>query len=329
MPGSFTAVFGEPDDYQAALRAEGVVELLVTGHGPFRARLTEIVLHRVRLAAGDEEIPRIAAIAVPAGTVLVALALGGRHPPIWGGITLPTAGEILTAGPGERLHTLMKGPGRWGMMLVPRQDLVAYGGTVTGSLFVVPPGLARFRPAPSAARNLLDLHRAAVGVATRSDALAGGEAAHGLEQQLIHALIESLWAAAVHHETLAGRRHRDLLVRFEALLDAGSPRRAADFAAALGVSERLLRSCCAAHLGVSPGHYRHRRALQRVHRELSRADPATATVAGIAARYGYADPGRLAAGYRAVYGELPSATLRRRAHGIAELGLGRRSIKIS
>jgi hypothetical protein len=49
MPGSVTSVFSEPYDFQAALREDGVLGMLITGGGPFRARLTQITLHRPRL----------------------------------------------------------------------------------------------------------------------------------------------------------------------------------------------------------------------------------------------------------------------------------------
>jgi len=48
MPGSVTSAFSEAEDFQAALRAEGCLCLLVTGAGQFKARLTQIVLHRLR-----------------------------------------------------------------------------------------------------------------------------------------------------------------------------------------------------------------------------------------------------------------------------------------
>ena len=99
MTGSVTSVFGEPEDFEAALRADGVVSLLVTGHGQFRARLTQITLHGLRLSSGDEYLPRIAFIAIPAHAVLVSLPIGGGPWPVWGGMEMQTR-EIITLGPG-------------------------------------------------------------------------------------------------------------------------------------------------------------------------------------------------------------------------------------
>jgi len=44
MPGSRASVFGEAEDFQAALSADRVAGLLVTGRGQFRARLTQVRL---------------------------------------------------------------------------------------------------------------------------------------------------------------------------------------------------------------------------------------------------------------------------------------------
>jgi AraC-like DNA-binding protein len=85
----------------------------------------------------------------------------------------------------------------------------------------------------------------------------------------------------------------------------------ADICAALGVSERLLRECCRKHLGMGPSSYRRLRAMQLVHRALLSGTPDTASVSEVARRHGFGGVGRLAANYRARYGELPSATLRK------------------
>ena len=65
MPGSATSVFSDAEDFEAALRTEGCLGLLVTGRGQFRARLTQISLHQFRLSATDEQLPRVAFLAVP------------------------------------------------------------------------------------------------------------------------------------------------------------------------------------------------------------------------------------------------------------------------
>ena len=62
---------------------------------------------------------------------------------------------------------------------------------------------------------------------------------------------------------------------------------------------------------MSPGRYLRLRQLRLARAALRRPDCA-ATVAEVARRYGFGEPGRFASLYRAVYGEAPSATLRPR-----------------
>ena len=49
MPQSSTSIFSEPEDFEAALRGDGVVGVLVMGDGKFRARLTQVVLEEICL----------------------------------------------------------------------------------------------------------------------------------------------------------------------------------------------------------------------------------------------------------------------------------------
>jgi hypothetical protein len=86
MPGSRASVFGEAEEFQAALRVDGFAGVLFTGRGQFQARLTQVVLKRWRLAAAEEEQSRIAFIAVPAGIVTVAFPIDGGPSPICGGV---------------------------------------------------------------------------------------------------------------------------------------------------------------------------------------------------------------------------------------------------
>jgi AraC-like DNA-binding protein len=326
MPGSRASVFGEAEDFEDALRADGVAALLVTGRGQFRARLTQITLDRLRLAGAEEEAARIAFFTAPRGTVLVWWPIGGNPAPLWGGVEI-RAGDMLALGPGQRVHAKTDGPCRWGAIQLPDEELLHYGRALCGSDFAAPPAFAVWRPTPAAARHLVQLHRAAIRMAeARSSPLADVEAAHGLEQQLIHALIECVSGGPAQNETSAARRHRGIVAGFEDLLQADPFPSMTETCSALGVSERILREGCKKHLGMRPSRYRHLRRMQQVHRALRNENPDTGSVSEVAARYGIRDLGRFAGDYRALYGELPSATLRRQ-HGVAELSLGRPRVK--
>jgi hypothetical protein len=244
MPGSVTSVFSEPDDFEAALRADGVLGLLATGRGRFRARLTQITLHRLRLSAPEEHLPRIAFVAVPADTILVLLPIGGGSSPIWGGIAMRT-GEIITLGSDQRVHARTDGPCRWGTIRLPARDLARYGRVLSGAGFAVPQFIARWRPPPLDRRELHELHQAAIRSAEiRARVLIDGEAAHGLEQQLINALVDCLSAGPLD-EDMSAPQHRDILARFEDLLRVQPFLRVAEICAAVnGAPVTLTKGEC-------------------------------------------------------------------------------------
>jgi hypothetical protein len=216
MPASITSVFSKAEDFAAAMRAEGCFGLLVTGPGAFRVRLTQVVLHQLRLSAGEEHLPRIALVAVPTDMILVSLPSGSGPAPIWSGIRI-RPGEIMTLGASQRLHMRTEGPCRWGAIWLPTGELVRYGGALTG-----------------------------MSVESGSRAMIDAAAAHGLEQQLIHALVECLSKGSVIEVDRATREHQDIAVRFEALLQTQHEqyRRIGEICTALAVSARTLRICC-------------------------------------------------------------------------------------
>jgi AraC-like DNA-binding protein len=92
---------------------------------------------------------------------------------------------------------------------------------------------------------------------------------------------------------------------------ADEPLTAATIAAAAGIGVRGLQVAFRRHLDQTPLEYLRRVRLERVHRELQAATPgAGVTVKATARRWGFANPGRFTAEYRAAYGHLPSHTLR-------------------
>jgi AraC-like DNA-binding protein len=118
------------------------------------------------------------------------------------------------------------------------------------------PSAARWRPKSAVSRQFRQLCLAAIRVAeSRSKAVIDNQAAHGLEQQLLDALGRCLVGAPDFRETSVNHRDRVTLGRFDELLQSEAARETADLSAALGVSERKLRTCCRKHLGVNPSTY--------------------------------------------------------------------------
>lgn len=85
----------------------------------------------------------------------------------------------------------------------------------------------------------------------------------------------------------------------------------ADMARATGLSVRQLQSSSQRALGQSPMQALRGIRMERSRQLLREADPASTTVAAVAARCGILHPGRFALAYREVYGESPSDTLNR------------------
>ncbi|WP_433389515.1 AraC family transcriptional regulator [Micromonospora sp. KLBMP9576] len=84
-----------------------------------------------------------------------------------------------------------------------------------------------------------------------------------------------------------------------------------EIAAAAGVRPRALQLAFRRHRGTTPTRYVRQVRLERAHRDLQAADPATGvTVTLIARRWGFTHLGRFSTDYRAAYGCSPSHTLR-------------------
>ncbi|WP_406840490.1 helix-turn-helix transcriptional regulator [Streptomyces sp. AHU1] len=109
-----------------------------------------------------------------------------------------------------------------------------------------------------------------------------------------------------------GDAHSATLRRAVAYIDdhAAEPLTVADIAAAAHVTVRALQYAFRRRLDTTPLAHLRRARLAHAHHELRAAHPGDTTVGHIAARWGFAHPGRFAALYRAAYGRHPSDTLR-------------------
>jgi hypothetical protein len=222
MSASGISAFSEPDDFAAALEEAESTQLLVVGRGLCRARMTRIVLPHLRLSSVEEQIARIAFVAPPKGLVRVFLPISGSLFPVYGGMRVETA-VIVTHTSGDGAHERIDGACRWGDILLPAAYLARYRRAIAGTPFALPSGVRCWVPTRKARRALTDLHAAAIRVTEARPGMAPGpEAAHGLEQQLAHALIECLSGDAVERDSIPRRRHNELMARFEAMVRADS-----------------------------------------------------------------------------------------------------------
>jgi AraC-like DNA-binding protein len=134
----------------------------------------------------------------------------------------------------------------------------------------------------------------------------------------VHSLLQALLLATDHpyREVLGSRAKfvapqsiRPAVDIIEA--EPHLPLTVASLAGRCHISSRALQQGFVRHIGVSPMTYLRQVRLRRAHQELLASDPSIETVASIAKRWGYTNPGRFAAAHAARYGETPAATLRR------------------
>ena len=133
----------------------------------------------------------------------------------------------------------------------------------------------------------------------------------------MNAMIQCLTEGTLVTISPVGRNRVAIIERFEEFLAANYDRPVylAEICVATGASERTLRNCCREHLGMAPIRYLWLRRMHLARRALLKADPEVVTVTGIAMDYGFWELGRFAIEYRGLFGESPSATLRRQPHG--------------
>jgi transcriptional regulator GlxA family with amidase domain len=161
---------------------------------------------------------------------------------------------------------------------------------------------------------LLKLHKAVGQLAHDTpDILELPEVLRALEQQLIHVMVRCLAEGAAVENSTGGRRHDEIIARFEGFLEANldRPLYLPEICAAIGVAERTLRASCEEHLGMGPIRYLTLRRMHLVRRALLRTAPSKATVTRIVTDHGFWELGRFSVAYRTLFGESPSDSLRR------------------
>jgi AraC-like DNA-binding protein len=310
MPSSAVHTFSDPDDYTASIRATKA-EVTVTGRGQFTAKLTRIDLHRLWMQRFSDNLPRIGHSAATSGRATFSFRIQPGPSLLWGGAEMLQT-NIVRHGEGESTFQRSSGSASWGAMSLPLADMATIGETMAGVDLTPPRNAMLITPPPAAMATLQRLHAAAGHLAEEApEILANPDAARGLEQVLIEAMVDCLGRGQEREHTVAQGQHMIVMGRFRRVLEENpeQPLYIPDICNAIRVADRTLRLCCQEHLGMSPKRYLLLRRMAFVRRALRTAVPEAATVTDVATRYGFWQLGRFAVEYRRLFGELPSTTL--------------------
>jgi AraC-like DNA-binding protein len=310
MPSSAVRTFTDPADYAAAQR--GVKsELTLIGRGHFTAKLIGIALHRLGLQRSSDNLPRTAHSVNWKGLAVITFRTHPGPSLVRSGVEMePT--NIFRHGEDQAYYQRSSGSASFGAFSLAVEDVAAIGEAMGGIDLTPPRDAMLVTPRPSAMAKLQRLHAAAGQLAEDAPAvIAHPEAARGLEQALIEAMIGCLAGGEVREDSLAQRHHELIMRRFRRAVEENpdQPLYIPELCTAIGVADRTLRVCCQEQLGMSPKRYLLLRRMHLARRALRESSPTATTVTEIATRYGFWQFGRFAGEYRSLFGESPSATL--------------------
>ena len=312
MPSSAVQTFSDPDEYAAALRAANT-EFTVTGRGQFTAKLVRIDLHRLWVQRASDNLPRIAHPTNIAGRAIVSFRTGPGPSLLTDGLEMqPT--DIVRHSDGQGYYRRSSGLAAYASMSLPVEGMVSHGAAIAGIDLTPPQDPLIHTPPASAMVRLQRLHAAAGRLAENApEIIANPDAARGLEQALIEAVLGCLDDRDDRAPRLAQGQHAIVMRRFHQVVEEspGDPLYIPEMCKAIGVSESTLRMCCREHLGMAPKRYLWLRRMALTRRALRRTEPRATSVTATATRYGFWELGRFAVEYQRLFGESPSATLHR------------------
>ena len=313
MPSSTVRTFTDPDAYFGDIRNLSI-DGLVTERGKFRAEATLIDLHRLQMGRFDEDLPRIMRVTPSGSRSLVLFQTDPSRPAMLANGIETSRDQIAMFGLDWPYYLRSSAGSGWGTISVVPEDLAAAGRAIIGRELTPPDFMLTIRPPILSLSRLLQLHQATRDLAkTAPDILAKPEVAGAIEEALVETMVFCL--AADHSEQVRNvhRHHARVMRRLEDTLAAksGEILYMAELCAAVGATYWTLRDCCLEHLGMSPKRYLWMRRMNLARLALWSADPEKTTVTEIATNYGFWELGRFSVAYRSLFGETPSAALRR------------------
>ena len=304
--------FTEPGDFESAIH--GVeVELCLLAPGPFHATITRVELHSLKMHRFSESHPRIMHAAVHNDRAIFSFHTEPGPDMFRGGIKMGPD-SIARLARRQSYFQRSTGPVAWGCMSLPAEEMRSAGIKAAGCDLMPPSSEIVATPVPGAMAKLQRLHAAAGLLAERApEVIHQPEAARGLEQALVESLTACFSTDDGIEDRSSQRRHGMIMRRFNAVLraDADRPLYVLEMAEAIGVSVSSLSACCQEHLGMGPKKYLLLRRMHLARQALYRADSNAVSVTDVATQYGFWQLGRFAGEYRYLFGESPSATLRK------------------
>jgi AraC-like DNA-binding protein len=285
--------------------------MTILGRGRFDAKAIRIDLGRLQIRRLYDNLPRAAHVADVAEEAIISFRMEPGPSLTRDGTEMLTPNIIWRSNAAGYFHK-SDGLASWGSLSLPMEEMASVGAVLAGCDLTPPKDALSVTPPPAAMAKLQRLHAAAGQLAEDAPAvIAQPEAARGLEQALIEAMVSCLGTGEVGEDRAALRRHALVMHRFHRAVKE-NPDQALfipELCKAIGVSERTLRICCQEQLGMSPKQYLLLRRMHLVRRGLRESAPTATTVTEIATRYGFWQFGRFAGEYKSLFGELPSTTL--------------------
>lgn len=315
MPSSSVRTFTDPDEYAAQLQ-QGPVELTLKQSGPFVASLCTVELLHLSMQRLSEELPRTTHVNMREDRAFIAFRTRCGPPVVRNGIELTTDG-VARLRPGQSYYQNTSGPTSHAGVSLPLEEMDALCTTAGGCDPTPMNDDVMLSPSPVSMARLQRLSHAAGELAEDApEVLAQPEAARGLEQAIIGAMLRCLPGEEGQEDTAARRQHAAIMRRFHQAIEgsAGQPLYIPELCREVGASERTLRACCDEHLGMGPKRYLLLRRMHLFRRALRESTSVETTVTEIATRFGFWQFGRLAVEYKALFGEAPSVTLACPAH---------------
>jgi AraC-like DNA-binding protein len=312
MPSSAVQNFTDPDVFASSVRAARA-ELTFIGRGQFAATLTQVTFSDLWMQRFSDNLSRVMHSAIVTGRAIISFGTQPGPSLFLGGVEM-TPTSLVRLSEGQTFFHRSSGPSSFASMSLPIDKIASLGEAMAGCDLTPRREALVVRPTPAAMERLQRLHAVTANLAKEGpEVIANPEAARGLEETLIQAMVACLSQSDSQPRRSARHRHIAIMRRFREVIErnTGEALYLSALCRAVGASARTLQDCCHEHLGMSPIRFLWLRRMHLARTALVMADPATATVTSIAGTYGFWELGRFAVAYRELYGESPRATLRR------------------